>query len=518
MNSILDIDLTRPVPKAAGDRIGAAEGNAHEGDAFAKQLSGLGSQGESGGAATSEQSAPKRPEALTTLADSNVNQVHANARENGAELMPAEPHLASPTQTPSGNTSVQTSVDVEQDTEVEPETDPEVKTDVETEVSTARVTAAADTLSQPDRETLEQTEPQQASDVEYDDVIEFGHPAVPSRAGDHPADYSSADGAEAQDLAEVFAVSAATPADSNQGPANAEPVSNSDPLYWADPAFEPLTVKPAPAHTDKLPMNTDAVSVDPKAVSSTGLAQAVEPERRGAETITETTIPADPAGVSVPAGGQTADIPMTEGADLPDQTRVTGIVAGEPQATVVSGTDTVGRALDLNPVSGSPAQGTAPSAAPATATPPSAPPPQAPVIIAPPSDIVRIVSETLATDGAIDQNTIEVQLDPPELGRVSIDFRFEGQSLQAVTITADTPEAIRRLREMHFELVQTLEQEGLSSQDMTFQQREHADRQFADRDFGQDRLSAAPTSIAPDQADVIRQVTRLPGGGVNLKL
>jgi flagellar hook-length control protein FliK len=106
----------------------------------------------------------------------------------------------------------------------------------------------------------------------------------------------------------------------------------------------------------------------------------------------------------------------------------------------------------------------APSLAPTPATLPMTPV-QA-VITASPAQIVDIVTQS-AEDGQSDR--IVVQLDPPELGRVSIDFKFDAAGLQHVTITGETPEAMRQLRLMHFELVQSLERQGLNSQNMTFQ-------------------------------------------------
>lgn len=89
------------------------------------------------------------------------------------------------------------------------------------------------------------------------------------------------------------------------------------------------------------------------------------------------------------------------------------------------------------------------------------------VLIAAPSHLPDIVARTIRDGGQDDR--ITVQLDPPELGRISIDFKFDSQGLQHVTITAETPEAMRQLRQMHFELVQALERNGLSGQDMSFQ-------------------------------------------------
>ncbi len=78
------------------------------------------------------------------------------------------------------------------------------------------------------------------------------------------------------------------------------------------------------------------------------------------------------------------------------------------------------------------------------------------LVTASPADTVKIISDAVASpDDTPDQ--ITVQLDPPELGRVSIDFKFDAHGLQHVTVTGETPEAMRQLRLMHFELTQALE-------------------------------------------------------------
>lgn len=112
-----------------------------------------------------------------------------------------------------------------------------------------------------------------------------------------------------------------------------------------------------------------------------------------------------------------------------------------------------------NPASSAPAQ-TAAVTPGATFTPTNA------VMVATSAQLPEIVAKATS-----DQNDdrIVVQLDPPELGRVSIDFKFDPQGLQHITVTAESPEAMRQLRLMHFELVQALERNGLSGQNMTFQ-------------------------------------------------
>ena len=114
---------------------------------------------------------------------------------------------------------------------------------------------------------------------------------------------------------------------------------------------------------------------------------------------------------------------------------------------------------------------TAPAATPTTSAPATtfAVPPGQPMLAATPAEVVSIITDNVS--GTEDpQDRIVVRLDPPELGRVSIDFKIDAQGVQHITVTGETPEAMRHLRAMHFELVQALERQGLSSGDMTFQQ------------------------------------------------
>ncbi|MFN7180383.1 flagellar hook-length control protein FliK [Hyphomonas sp.] len=117
-----------------------------------------------------------------------------------------------------------------------------------------------------------------------------------------------------------------------------------------------------------------------------------------------------------------------------------------------------------------------PSPAPLLTPAPLAMTPVHAVLVASPAEVVDIVTRT-ASDGQTDR--VVVQLDPPELGRVSIDFKFDAQGLQHVTITSETPEAMRQLRAMHSELVQALERQGLDGQNMTFQHQQQSSQQAA---------------------------------------
>ncbi len=117
-----------------------------------------------------------------------------------------------------------------------------------------------------------------------------------------------------------------------------------------------------------------------------------------------------------------------------------------------------------------------------------------------PSAITRVVSEKLVNSPDT-QDRIVIQLDPPELGRVAIDFKFDAQGVPAVTITSESPEALKQLRLMHFELVQALEQNGLSGRDLTFSQGNPGEAQH-----GPEQVNANPQedeTIVPSSNDPV---------------
>ncbi|MAB12255.1 flagellar hook-length control protein FliK [Hyphomonas sp.] len=145
------------------------------------------------------------------------------------------------------------------------------------------------------------------------------------------------------------------------------------------------------------------------------------------------------------------------------------------------------------------------------------------VVTASPAETVRIITDAVSSpDDTPDR--ITVQLDPPELGRVSIDFKFDANGLQHITVTGDSPEALKQLRLMHFELTQALERNGLSSQNMTFQQQQHSGQQHAHtpvpgRAFGDRAIGAdsPPLTTANLSADTLRPA-RTASGGLDIRL
>ncbi|WP_084420360.1 flagellar hook-length control protein FliK [Henriciella litoralis] len=171
-------------------------------------------------------------------------------------------------------------------------------------------------------------------------------------------------------------------------------------------------------------------------------------------------------------------------------------------------------------VSAATGQATGASAQPvvtAAAVDTSAMKPQANVIAAP-EDIVDILSSKLS--GGDKPDRITVQLDPPELGRVSIEFKFDSNGLQQVAVVGETPEAMKRLRLMHFDLVQSLADNGLTARDMTFSQNSHSQRDAYVPPQFSGALSVAEDTISPallSQQPSPRQLASL-SGGLNLKL
>ena len=207
------------------------------------------------------------------------------------------------------------------------------------------------------------------------------------------------------------------------------------------------------------------------------------------------TLPTDPIQL-----GADLNIPDIEGLSSVASERTGGLVSEAPNP-----------ALQLAPVPGQSAI-TTPITSQITA-------PQA-IITAAPAEIVDIIAQSLsATDERKDR--IIVQLDPPELGRVSIDFKFDAQGLQHITITGETPEALRRLRMMHFDLIQTLERDGLTGHGMTFRQQDTSQNSRSDGSPQRampESIAAERTTISPITPPLKTAPLSLNGGGLNIKL
>ena len=154
--------------------------------------------------------------------------------------------------------------------------------------------------------------------------------------------------------------------------------------------------------------------------------------------------------------------------------------------------------LGLSPLSSSP-QGVSPLSTGVVLT-PSAPIVQPPTLVASPAEVPQIISQSLAQNEATERITI--QLDPPELGRVAIDFQIDENGVHTVTITGENNEAIRKLRLMNFELLQALEQQGMAGRGFSLE--------YQSSDRAQDWAEAETGPGEDNEAEADQQTTSQP--------
>ncbi len=236
------------------------------------------------------------------------------------------------------------------------------------------------------------------------------------------------------------------------GTANAEQLDAAK--AEVDPAAKPIT----PSDTD-VPIALDAADTQTKRGREAVLQSALPGDGAGLETDDAIKIIRQQDGVDL-TGPETKLAKLASEADLAasatksalatlnGETRVVATAAGTPDALIsvaqVASTPAPAAVSGLTPVA------------------PSIP-------VAAPSEINSIILNAVKNGGEPREQLI-VQLDPPELGRVAIDFKFDAQGLQQITVTSENPEALRRLRELHFELTEALKDHGLSEQNLSFRQ------------------------------------------------
>jgi flagellar hook-length control protein FliK len=227
----------------------------------------------------------------------------------------------------------------------------------------------------------------------------------------------------------------------------------------------------------------------------------------------------NPRSIAKPDSGQVSDTPSS-GPSLPvsDTLEFADVLGtGERLAASEAPSSSTQGAPALAAVASAPAA--IQSSSISVAAPPAMAPANA-ILVASPADITSIVS-TAADNG--DADRIVIQLDPPELGRVSIDFKFDANGLQHVTVTGESPEAMRQLRLMHFELTQALERHGITSQNMSFQQQQqNAQHSPTPNPFARQGLlneAGGATALEPVIANNNQTSPRMPPGGrLDMKL
>jgi len=229
-------------------------------------------------------------------------------------------------------------------------------------------------------------------------------------------------------------------------------------------------VKPAPSVTVTAEEAADTTTVK-AAAEQPALAAAVATQAQAADGETDAAKPAEPSII-----GKTAEVDLPARTAAPQTAASANDMAQTPtvatgnasfdEAIKVSATPinatTVGEATGTGVITATSQAAPATSSAPAVQiaqTPAAIPTP--PQVVAVPEDIPRLITQAMTAEDAADR--IVIQLDPPELGRVSVDFKLDANGVQSVTVTAETPEAIKKLRMMNFELIQAMEQNGLNS-------------------------------------------------------
>ena len=251
--------------------------------------------------------------------------------------------------------------------------------------------------------------------------------------------------------------------------------SATDDVSRAQASEETAPIKGAPETDAEIkldPRSSDKASADgevatPKFADTSGQSSD---QNRG-QTSLSATVESDPRLVGDAEAAASDPFRTDELADL-NARKQNVTIAGEEKTIQASVT------RDVAPVSSDPVLSVAAASSSSGAAGPVSTVGLAPTtpahVIAAPSDLTNIVMNALKNGGDA-QEQLVVQLDPPELGRVLIDFKFDAQGVQQITVTSENPEALKRLRELHFELTEALKQNGLSDSNLSFQQ--HAQNQ-----------------------------------------
>lgn len=119
----------------------------------------------------------------------------------------------------------------------------------------------------------------------------------------------------------------------------------------------------------------------------------------------------------------------------------------------------------------------------------------------------QIVAAVVARNG---EGRLEVRLDPPELGRVTINFEGDGAELVRAVISADTPETLDLMRRNADAFQRALAEQGFEGLDLQFAERgaENARQDEAEKGrafaFGKD--GEAPGQLRDDSEPAARYV------------
>ena len=110
------------------------------------------------------------------------------------------------------------------------------------------------------------------------------------------------------------------------------------------------------------------------------------------------------------------------------------------------------------------------------------------------SAVSQSIAKTIET-----QKGVSVRLDPPEMGRVYIDYIFDGERSVTALVRTDLPEALTQLRDQSAQLQSLLKEQGFENVNLSFDQNSSEQQSFdehAFRDVDNYGLGGAPDERA----------------------
>ncbi len=97
-----------------------------------------------------------------------------------------------------------------------------------------------------------------------------------------------------------------------------------------------------------------------------------------------------------------------------------------------------------------------------------------------PAQAANALARVIMTQSGMGER-VSVQLDPPELGRLNLDFVFDGNRLQSVHVISDTPEMQQFLKRQTALLSQILADSGFGETSLSFENQRQNHNPFMDR-------------------------------------
>ncbi len=263
----------------------------------------------------------------------------------------------------------------------------------------------------------------------------------------------------------------------------------------------------AEADTEAPSLNGEAAVVEPDA--------AVEPTRtlETAASLAGPPVDARAATAGDRAEGDAASVqPVARGEtqrgrDAPEPSPVAAVAAGRDAAPALA----PDRPTGLDALAARPAEPTAANQIASSRAEPVAPSPAQPLVQA-----QTVIHQIGVAVGRGDAATIDIRLDPPELGRVHIQLNPTERGVQAI-VFADRPETGDMLRRNADELARGLSQAGYGEVSLDFASREEAPN---DPRAGRWLAELAPMSggETADEPDGAERPARVPSDGLDIRL